>query len=308
MSNLKKLFLFAVLGMFLLVGCDLIPGFKSGGKKPAANLPPAGAIVVAKVGNFYITADDLNNEVKSYNSMMDAQGVTKGKIDTREKKIAYLRNEMVRKYVLYQEALDRGIDKKDDVVHSMEEAKVALLVSELVKQEMDKIEITDTDVTNFYNQKKDLLKEPEQRKLLEIVSSSEGDAKQIYIELLKGTEFADMARQFSKAPSASKGGDLGWVTIDVDPAKRTKSDTFYQESFSPLLEKGGISKIFKTQDGNYNIVKVVDIKKSEAKPLSELRAQLKEFLTYDKKQAVIIELSNKLSAETKTEIFEGKVD
>lgn len=43
-----------------------------------------------------------------------------------------------------------------------------------------------------------------------ILVSNEKDAKSIMDRLGKGEDFAALAKRFSKCPSKSKGGDLGW--------------------------------------------------------------------------------------------------
>ncbi|MBU1726013.1 MAG: peptidyl-prolyl cis-trans isomerase [Candidatus Omnitrophica bacterium] len=296
-----------------LTGCDQLPmpwGAKPKPKaKPGVEIsqPPIGALVVAKVGNLYITAEDLNKEIENYNALLVAQGLTQNKIDNREEKINYLKNELVRKYTLYEEAINRRLDKRESVARDLQSAEISILVAELLRQEMEKIEVSNAEVEDFYNKNKELLKEPEERRILEIVTNNEDEAKQVYIELLKGVDFASLAKQYSKAPTASKGGDLGFIIIDPDPKKRVRFDKFYEVAFSPTLDSGGISNIFKGPDGYY-IVKVESMKKSEPKTLSELRDNIKAWLLFDKQQKAIMELANKLAGGTKIEIFEGKVD
>ncbi len=293
--------------VFISLGCENFPLLKPKQKKPAESKPPLGATVVAKVGNFYVTSDDLNKEVESFNSLVAAQGMPQNKIDTQAKKIDYLRNEVVRKYILYQEALDRGLDKKEEIAKALENAKISLLVTELLRGEIEKIEVTSKEIEDFYNQNKDLLREPEQRRVLEIVTPAEDEAKQVYIELLKGADFASLAKQYSKAASASKGGDLGFITLDPDPSKRIRFDKFYEVAFSPSLETGSISSIFKGPEGYY-IIKLESVKKSEAKSLSELWDNIKSWLLFEKQQKAIADLASRLSGETKIEIYEGKVE
>ena len=43
-----------------------------------------------------------------------------------------------------------------------------------------------------------------------ILVSNARDAEGIMIRLSKGEEFAQLAKRFSKCPSKSKGGNLGW--------------------------------------------------------------------------------------------------
>lgn len=306
MSRYRNFLLILVI-VFLFLGCDNFPFSKKKPQKVQEAKPPIGALVVAKVGNFYITSDDLNKEVESFNSLVTAQGLPQNKIDDRTKKIDYLRNEVVRKYILYQEALDRGLDKKDEIAKALENAKVSLLVTELLRAEIEKIDVSGKEIEDFYNQNKELLREPEQRRIFEIMVNSESEAKQVYKQILDGVDFASLARQYSKAPSANQGGDLGFIALDPDPAKRIRFDKFYEVAFSPSLETGGISSIFKGPEGYY-IVKLDNIKKSEAKSLSELWDNIKSWLLFEKQQKAIADLASRLSGETKIEIYESKVE
>lgn len=303
-----KVFFVILAGALCIWGCDKLPFLKpKTGAKAALGAPPAGASVVARVGNFYVTAEDLNKEVENFNVLVTAQGMAQNKLDTRDKRVAYLRNEIVRKYILYQEALDRGIEKKPEVVRAIENGKVNLVVTELLRQEIEKISVSPKEVEDFYNQNKNFLKEPEQRKVFEIVLPSEDEAKQVYIELLKGGDFAALARQYSKAPTSGNGGDLGFMALEIDPKKRTKFEKFYEVAFAPTLEEGGISSIFKGPDGYY-ILKINSIKRPEARALSDLWNNIKNWLLFEKQQKAIADLASKLSGETKVEVYEGKVE
>jgi peptidyl-prolyl cis-trans isomerase C len=293
--------------VFLFSGCDKMP-FMGTTKtvKQTKQSPPVGETVVAKVGDFYITASDLDKEVDNFNSLASAQKLDKNKIDTADKKIKYLRDELVRKYILYQEALDRGLDKKPEIAKELEAAKMNLLIGELLRKEIEKIDVSSKDIEDFYEQNKEMLKEPEQRKILEIVTPTEDEAKQVYIELLKGMDFSSLARQYSRAKTASSGGDVGFMNYEATPEKRIRSEKFYEVAFAPSLEVGGVSSIFKGPDGFY-IIKLDNIKKSEPKTLAELRDNIKSWLLFEKQQKAIVELANKLSGETKIEIYEEKV-
>lgn len=296
---------FIPLLIFMFLGCDNLPWAKSK-KEPLSTRPPVKEQIVAKVGDFYITADDLDREIENFNALVASQGLEENKIETKAQKLTYLREDVVRKYMLYKDAMRRGLDKNRDIVKALEEAKISLLVAELLRKELEKIDVSSQEIEEFYNQNKDILKEPEQRRILEVVTDSEDEAKQVYIEILKGTNFSDLARQFSKAPTANKGGDVGLIANELDPKKRIRFDKFYEVAFSPTLESGGTSNIFKGQDGYY-IIKVESIKKTEAKPLNELYDNIKSYLLFVKQQKAVADLADKLSGETKVEIFQNNI-
>ncbi|MBL7150968.1 MAG: peptidyl-prolyl cis-trans isomerase [Candidatus Omnitrophica bacterium] len=292
--------------IFVSCGCDKIPLLQGIFQKPQGlQKAPYGA--VAKVGGLYITQEDLDSEVKNFNELVTAQQMPQNKIDTREKKTAYLKNDLVRKYILYQEALDRGIENRPEIARALRDAKVSLLVTELLREETAKIEVSSKEIENFYNQNKELLKEPEQRRIFEIVTPSEAEAKQVYIELLRGGDFSALARQYSKAASAAKGGDLGFIALEFEPEKRSKFEKFYEVAFSPSLETGGISNIFKGPDGYY-IIKLVEIKKSQVQSLSELWDNIKSWLLFNAQQKAITDLADKVARETKVEVYDNKIE
>ena len=302
----RSVFLLLFSVIFISSGCDKIPFLQGLLQKPQSlQKPPYNAI--AKVGSFYITQEDLDNEVNNFNELVTAQGVPQDKIDTREKKLAYLKNDLLRKYILYQEALDRGIENREEVARALRDAKISLLVTELLQEETKKIDVSSKDIEDFYNQNKELLKEPEQRRILEIVAPSEAEAKQVYIELLKGADFSTLARQYSKAASAANGGDLGVIGLELEPEKRIKFEKFYEVAFSPSLEVGSISNIFNGPDGYY-IIKLANIKKSEAKSLSELWDNIKSWLLFREQQKAITDLADKVAREIKAEVYEDKLE
>jgi uncharacterized protein YktA (UPF0223 family) len=302
----RTLLLLLFTAVFISSGCDKIPFLQGFSRKPQPQKPPYNAI--ARAGSFYITQEDLDNEVKNFNELVTAQGGTpQDKIDTPEKKLAYLKNDLLRKYILYQEALDRGIENREEIARALRDAKMSLLVTELLREETKTIDVSSKDIENFYEQNKELLKEPEQRRIFEIVLPSESEAKQVYIELLRGADFSTAARQYSKAASASNGGDLGVIGLEPDPEKRIKFEKFYEVAFSPSLEAGSISNIFNGPDGYY-IIKLASIKKSETRSLSDLRDNIKSWLLFREQQKAVTDLADKVAREIKTEVYEDKIE
>lgn len=75
-------------------------------------------------------------------------------------------------------------------------------------------------------------------------------AQQVRQRLVAGDDFATLAKKYSDdSATANQGGDIGWV-----PTNRLPPNTRRQIG---SLNKGGISRIFQTQDG-YEIIKLVD--------------------------------------------------
>lgn len=291
----------AFLTLIGLIGCEKKAATKL--PSPPVTVAPGSEVkgtVIAKINGYPITLEDLNAEIDSFNAEIPADK-SEEKIDSRDKKISYLKDGMVRKIILYQSALSKGFDKKEEVQKAIENFKQSILVAELVREETADIEPTSQEIEEYYNQFKEQMKDPEERRLREIVVSSEDQAKEILIELLKGNDFAAMAQEKSISATKNKGGDLGYIK------KGTKFIQFDEAAFSPMLEAGKTSNYFKGPDGYY-IVKLEDKRGGKAKSLRELQGDIKKGLTFLKQQQKIEDIINKLNQEAKIEINEGLVN
>lgn len=287
-----------------LTGCDKVNFLTArktltGKKAVSQEAPAVTGTVIAKVNNAPVVLEELEEEVSSYN-MMVPEDKPEAKISTREQKIDYLKNEMIRRKLLYQEALAKGLDRKDEVVRVLEKTKQDLLVVELIKAVAEEVDATSQEIEDYYNTYKDQLKEPEERQIREIVAATEPEAKDIMIQLLQGADFATLARDRSIAPSKDQGGDLGFV----QPGQR--SAQFDAAAFSDTLEAGRISSIFKDA-GGYSILKLERKRGGGLKSLSEMWDDIKRGLTFLKQQQKIQDLVGALSRQAKIEIYEGEI-
>jgi peptidyl-prolyl cis-trans isomerase C len=294
--------IFSCLLAFVVTGCENISFLKP--KKVVTKEEPIPVLAVkgtliAKINNQPITLEELNQEIDALNSQVTAEN-PEDKITTRDKKIDYLKNTMVQRTLLYQEALARGLDRKDEVGKALAKAKEDLLVIALLRQETDKIEVSASEVDKFYEDHKEEMRDPEERQIREIVVPSEQEARDINIQLLQGGDFAALAKERSKVASAKDGGDLGFVT------KGKKSAQFDMAAFSETLEVGKISSIFKVPEG-YCILKLEAMRGGKQKQLFEVRDDIKKLVIFLKQQDKIKELIGKLSRDAKKEFYELEI-
>ena len=103
------------------------------------------------------------------------------------------------------------------------------------------------------------------------VAKARATINDIYDKLMKGSDFSDLAKEYSKDPgSASKGGDLGWIGYGSQIVKK------FQDVAFNLKNRGDISKPFQTQFG-YHIAKLLDKKPIE--PFAEKRKDIESKLS-----------------------------
>ncbi len=260
---MKKI-LFAIMILAALAACN---------KKTTETKEQSG-VVLAKVGNTVITDGDLERELKSlpdYARQMFAD--EKGK----EKFL----DELVKKEMLYQEAIKKGLDKSADFVKKVEEFKKLTLVSELLEKEiMAKAKVSDQEAKEYYDKHKEEFATTTQIKASHILVKTEDEANNVLARLKKGEKFEEIAKKESMDKgSAKNGGDLGYF------ARGQMVPEF--EKAAAALKPGEISKPVKSNYG-FHIIKVTDKK---AGPVIE----------YDRIKDLI---SQKLSGERQKESFD----
>ena len=160
---------------------------------------------------------------------------------------------------------------------------------------MKKLTITDEDLRKLYEEEMNRFVTPEERRashiLIEVdAKAPEAEQKKalaiaqdLHKQIVKGADFAALARKHSKDPgSAGKGGDLGF----------SKKGAFVPEFERALfaLKRGGVTEPIKTQYG-YHIIKLVDIKPEVRKSFAQVRPELETMLRTRKAEERFFELS-----------------
>lgn len=301
----RELIALAVVCTFLgtLAGCDKFNSTDNSKLAPrtvsaASVIPPSGAVVV-KVNNVAIGLNDLNEEINAFNASLPPDSAS-AKITTRDAKIEYLKKEVVPRILIYENALDKGLDRNEAVRQDVEKNKREILVRKNVESIFGNITVTAKEVEEFYNASKDQFKDPDERQISMIAVGTEQEARDLLIRLLQGEDFAILARSNSKAASAKDGGNLGFVK----PGKF--SPQFDAVAFSETLDLNKPSSIFKTPDG-YCIVKFDATRPGKQKTLAELEEGINNYLLASKRQAAIVELTDKLMREAKINYAEWEI-
>ncbi|MCX8068947.1 MAG: peptidyl-prolyl cis-trans isomerase [Thermodesulfovibrionales bacterium] len=162
-------------------------------------------------------------------------------------------DELVKREILYLEALQRGIDKKEEFIKKVEEFKKLTMINILLEEEMKKIgNPTDEELKEFYEKHKDEFTTPTQVRLSQIVVKDDKTAQKVMDKLQKGEDFSKVAQEMSIDKNTAKGGgDMG-VFKKGDLNKDLENIAF-------RLKKGEVSNPIPLKDG-IHILKVTDIK------------------------------------------------
>lgn len=103
-----------------------------------------------------------------------------------------------------------------------------------------------------------------------------------------GEEFAALAAELSDDPTASAGGDLGWVT------RGRQVEGFDEVAFA--LEPGQRSDVVETEFG-FEIILVEERRDQQVQPFEEVRGQLAQRLAWDRAEARAEELATEIRRE-----------
>lgn len=196
-----------------------------------------------------------------------------------------------------QEAQKEGLDKDPDFVMSLDMMRKQQLYVALVRKKvLDAVKVTPEEVKAYYDANKDQFVSGEEVHASHILVDTEAEAKAIKAQLDKGADFAKLAKDKSKCPSASRGGDLGYF------GKGKMVPEFEKAAFA--LKVGQISGPVKTQFG-WHIIKVLDKKDSKVKSLDEVKAEIEQKLLQEKQKKAYDDLLASLKSKMDVKINEA---
>jgi len=233
---------------------------------------------LAKVGNVEITQADFEREIKNLPDFAQKM------FESNSGKEKFL-EELVKKEILYQEAVKKGFDKDSGYLKKVEDFKKITLVGILLEKEIEaKATVSEKDIKDYYENHKEDFTPVSQIRASHILVKTEQEAKDIAERLKKGEDFAKIAKKSSiDTASAKNGGDLGFIS------KGQMVPEF--ESAAVKLKKGEISELVHTQFG-YHIIKLTD-------------KNLGQVIGFDNVKNII---SQHLIAEKQKEVFDSYLD
>ncbi|MDR2852357.1 MAG: peptidylprolyl isomerase [Burkholderiaceae bacterium] len=177
-----------------------------------------------------------------------------------------LREGLIQREVLVQEAHRLGLDATQDYKFQMEQARQTFLINQLIDNYVKKNPVSDAQAKKAYDGAVSGNNAKEYR-VLHILVKSEDLAKKTIAQIKGGAKFTDLAKKESiDTGSSSKGGDLGWAT---------PSD--YAPEFADAitkLHKGEMTQTpVKTQYG-WHVIRLDDIRPMQPPSFEEIKPQV----------------------------------
>jgi len=193
-----------------------------------------------------------------------AEQKSKGAPESAELRNA-VREELIRRELLLQEAKKAGLDKKPDIAAQAEAAKQAILIRSYVQEYVKKNPIKDEQLKAEYEKIKAQVGSTEY-KASHILVKEEDEAKAVIENLKKGAKFNELAKQSIDPGSKESGGDLGWAA----PSNYVKP---FADAMTSLT-KGKYTETPVKSEFGYHIIMLEDTRPTTFPSFDEVKPRL----------------------------------
>ena len=225
--------------------------------------------MVETISTSLIIPNIMKNSLSKYN--LEERTVDYLTIKVEEEEFTKPSNEKIRKY--YEE------NKSDFMSKEFRSAETLLLDA---KEYAKKSTVTDEEIKLLYEERKELLVEPAQKYLHQIIVDSKSDVESIS-KKVNFNNFTSTAK--TMANLTEDDIDLGWNT------KNDLPDEIIDATFS--LKKGEISKPIESSFG-WHILKIIDSKERKEVSYEEVKKQFENELLLEKGKEAVFDLQDEL--------------
>jgi len=196
------------------------------------------------------------------------------------------------------------------IEQAREEIRAQLLQEKLFEKVTGDVEVSEEDVTAYYEENKEQFTQPASRDVRHILVKNKARADEIHAQLEDGGSFAQLARQYSQDTGSKKqGGKLPVQQGSTVPP-------FDEAAFE--LDTNELSEPVKTTFGWHIILPISDVKPEQVTPLEDVEERIREQLESERSNTAVETLTEELEkkypatyaagfepAETETETTTG---
>jgi peptidyl-prolyl cis-trans isomerase C len=247
-------------------------------KKPAAKA--AAPANIAKVNGVAVP--------KARADMLMQQQQSRGMQDTDQTR-AMVREELVNREVVAQEAQRAGFAKRPEVQAQLDLARQEIIVGAYIRDWVRRNPVSEADVQKEYEKAKAGAGDREYR-ARHILLESEDEAKAVIAELKKGGKFEELAQKSSKDPgSKERGGDLDWNVPQT-------FDRQFSEAMVKL-EKGKYTETPVRTRFGFHVIQLDDVRQVKFPALADVKPRIQQQLVQSKVEELIRGLREKAKIE-----------
>ena len=187
------------------------------------------------------------------------------------------------------------------------DARVDMQINKMMEAELaSTVAATEVDAKDFYDKNPDKFKQGESVRASHILVMANENADEATKKAARakidavlkrargGEDFAALAKEHSQDGSAAQGGDLGFFQ------RGRMVPAFDQAAFA--LKPGEISDVVTTEFG-YHVIKLIERKEASAVPYDQVKPQIVEYLSNQKKQQRVDAFIQETKKRAKIEVL-----
>jgi len=195
--------------------------------------------------------------------------VAQGRQDTPELR-TMVREELINRELLSQEASRRGLDKTPEVAVQLDLARQEILMGSLLREVIKSNSVSEDAVKKEYERLKGQLGSREY-KARHILVQKEDEAKEVIAQLKKGANFEKLAAEKSIDPgSKGRGGELDWAA----PGNYVKP---FGDALT-RLKKGQTTETPVQSNFGWHVIRLDDERATKIPPYEQVKQNLQQQL------------------------------
>lgn len=216
------------------------------------------ADLVAKVGDQVITTEDFQDDFRAQQQTFPS---FESELDSRKEHL----DQMIDQKLLLLGAYEEGLDTNNEIQTLIDQQQGKFLLDQLYQDEIvAKVDVTDEEVRQWYDNS------GEEIHARHILVESKEEADSIKAMLDSGADFAELAKERSKDPSAAtNAGDLSWFRWGTMVAP------FQEAAFA--LKENEISEPVKSNFG-YHIIQLLGRRPVDRQPFEQAEPMIRQRL------------------------------
>jgi peptidyl-prolyl cis-trans isomerase C len=219
--------------------------------------------------------------------MLAKSQTAQGQPDTPELRTR-IKDFLVTREIMAQEATKRGLDKTAEVHTQMELTRQEVLVNAYIADYLKRNPVSEDVLKKEYERVKGQVGDKE-FKAHHILVKTEDEAKQIIAQIKKGAAFEKVAAEKSEDSSKAQGGDLGWS----GPER-------YVQPFGDALKKlkkGQMTDTPVQSQFGWHVIRLDEERARKFPPYDEAKVQIQQQMQQQAVQKGIADLRAKAKVE-----------
>lgn len=199
-----------------------------------------------------------------------------------------IKEQLIVREVVAQEAAKKGLTKRSDVAAQMELSRQEVLWGAFIADFIQNTPVSDAQVKAEYDRVK-VQRGDKEYKARHILVEKEDEAKQVVADLRKGRKFEELAKQSKDPGSKDRGGELDW-----------NAPGGYVKPFADAmtkLQKGKYTEVpVQTQFG-WHVILLEDVRDTKFPTLEEAKPQIAQAIQQQQFTKLIQDLRAKAKVE-----------